>query len=362
MRIADRMVFDQVNNTLQKNRSEMADLQNQAATLKRVTKPSDDPLAATRVLGFRTETNVNNQFLKTAAQAKALLDYSDQSLFELTDVLMRAKELVLGQVNDAGGNGETRRLVASEIEQLFQQAVQIGNRKLGDRFLFGGYKTTQSPFDFKGNYNGDDGEIRMPVNKDAFIAVNIPGSKIFLGKAKLDHEIGDETLVVPKDVKDLEKVSEHEKQKVNPEKGADPALRGPASVSAPSGPAADTGGYGMTAAKVRGTNIFRLLQDIETAMQTNDKSALQDSVDDLDEALSQVIMSRAELGARVNTVDANIDSIQKLNVDAKGVASQLEDADQFEVISDITRTEGTLKATLQTSGKLIQPSLLDFLR
>ena len=41
---------------------------------------------------------------------------------------------------------------------------------------------------------------------------------------------------------------------------------------------------------------------------------------------------------------------------------EAEDADAFELFSDISKKEATLQATLQTSGKLLQPSLLDFLR
>jgi flagellar hook-associated protein 3 FlgL len=49
-------------------------------------------------------------------------------------------------------------------------------------------------------------------------------------------------------------------------------------------------------------------------------------------------------------------------LDVKAMASQLEDADLFEVVSDINRTDSTLKATLETSGKVMNMSLLDFLR
>jgi flagellar hook-associated protein 3 FlgL len=67
VRIADKMNYEQVNANLGKNRSEMSELQNQAATQKRVTKPSDDPLAATRVLQTRTEIASGKQFLKSIA-------------------------------------------------------------------------------------------------------------------------------------------------------------------------------------------------------------------------------------------------------------------------------------------------------
>lgn len=383
MRIADRMLFDQTTSNLQKNRSEMSDLQNQAATLKRVTKPSDDPLAATRVLSFRTEAKANEQFLRTASQAKAILDYTDQSLGELTNLLIRAKELALSQASDASGNENSRRVVAEEVEQLFHQSIQVGNRKLGDRYIFGGYRTTASPFDANGNYQGDDGEVRMPINKETWLAVNIPGSEIFLGKQKLDHEIGDTSIVEPKDVEGLIKAEAHEislkqqkaqNQQQQQGQQSNPAVRGPASIpgtnlgdkiegeSAANSQSNSLTGKGLNVATIKGTNVFDILNKAHISMKANDKAGIQDAIDDIDEAMSQVIMSRAKIGARMNTLDANVDSLRKLNIDAKEVASQLEDADQFEVVSNITKAEGTLQATLQTSSKLIQPSLLDFLR
>jgi flagellar hook-associated protein 3 FlgL len=61
-------------------------------------------------------------------------------------------------------------------------------------------------------------------------------------------------------------------------------------------------------------------------------------------------------------VNSTLDSLQKAVVDNKTTASLLEDADAFQVISDMNKTDSALKATLETSGKLIQPSLLDFLK
>ena len=74
MRIADKMQFDQVKGNLQKNRAQMSELQNQAATQKRVTKPSDDPLAASRVLSNRIDLQGNKQFLKNLNYAKSFLN------------------------------------------------------------------------------------------------------------------------------------------------------------------------------------------------------------------------------------------------------------------------------------------------
>ena len=346
MRVADKMNFDQVNANLGKNRSEMSELQNQAATQRRVTKPSDDPLAATRVLQTRTEIGAGKQFLKSIAQARNFLEYSEQSLGELSETLMRAKELAINQASDASASQETRAVAALEIRTIFDQSVQIANRKQGDRYLFGGFKTQTPPFDPKGNYHGDTGEMKISINKDAKVAMNMSGDKIFLGTT-----------------------TETPKQPIVPQRPDDqpdmdiPAIqvnvRAPASFAPDeSGPIADPEDNLAT----RGTNVFKVLSDLEVALKANDKAGIQDSLDRIDDSISQVVRSRAQLGSRVTTLTAATDSLQKGQVDAKTLASNLEDADTFELVSDINKTESTLKASLMTSGKLIQPSLLDFLK
>src|SRR5262245_7766742 len=112
------MQYEQVNKNVTKNRSEMAELQNQAATQKRVTKPSDDPLAASRVLANRIDLQGNRQFSKSLTYARSFIEFTDQSLGDLSEVLMRAKELAISQANDASANEESRRVVATEVGQL----------------------------------------------------------------------------------------------------------------------------------------------------------------------------------------------------------------------------------------------------
>ncbi len=182
MRVADNMNYAQVTTNLNKNRKESADLNTQAATMKRITKPSDDPAGTARVLSTRTDLTGYTQYEKSLNYAKSFLDFSEQSLAELSEVLVRLKELAVGQSNEAGANDDTRRATAAEVEQAYRQAIQIGNRKMGDRFLFGGFKTGEAPFTGSGGYGGDDGELMIEVDKGAYVPMNLPGSKVFLGE------------------------------------------------------------------------------------------------------------------------------------------------------------------------------------
>ncbi len=355
MRIADKMNYDQVKSSLSKNRAEMADLQNKSATQKRVNKPSDDPLAATRVLQARTEINSGQQFLKSVSQAKAFLEYSDQSLGELTDIISRAKELALSQSNDPSAGEQSRQVVAAEIEQLFSQAVQVGNRKLADRFLFGGFKTTRAPFDAQGRYFGDSGEIKISIQKEGSVAMNMPGDRIFLGQdAKAPADAGPD----PAQTLDSKRPREERVEMRGPasETGAIPLRAGEQEN-------AENEDVNLTSSwRGAGVNVFDVLRDLNTGLRANDKATVQESLDQLDNALAQVVLARAQLGSRVSTLNSAMESLQKGQVDSKTMASQMEDIDTFELVTDLNKTESTLKASLATSGKLIQASLLDFLR
>src|ERR1700677_3972584 len=182
MRVSNNMNYEQVKGNIQKNRSEMADLQNQAATQKRITKPSDDPVGTARTLGLRTEKIGIDQFMKNGDLAKGFMNITESSLGDLTELLSRAKELAIGQSSDASTNAEGRIATASEVDQIFKDMVAIGNRRMGERYIFGGYKTTKSPFNHKGDYKGDSGGIQVEVNKGVYSTINLPGDKLFLGR------------------------------------------------------------------------------------------------------------------------------------------------------------------------------------
>lgn len=363
MRVADKMTYDQILKNVTQNRSEMYDLQNKAATQKQVNKPSDDPVAAARVLSARIDLKGIDQYMKNLNYAQSFLEFTDQSLDDLSQNLVRLKELTIAQVNDASSNKGTRRAVATEVDQIYNQIVKIGNRKLADRFIFGGYKTTRVPFKINGEYHGDRGEMLIGLDKENYLPMNVPGSKVFLGEGLSADGISHASSTQPATIEEFlvenfnsNKASKPKAESSHPEV----SQRGPASVEGSLRSSVNRSK--VEGQEVNGVNLFSLVKKVEISLKTDDKISLQNTLEQIDDAISQVVLARSQVGARSMALNNSLETLQKGKVDGNGHISNLEDADAFQVVSDINKTESTLKATLATSGKMMQDSLMDFIR
>jgi flagellar hook-associated protein 3 FlgL len=314
------MNFDSSRATIGQSRAKMNRLQEQAATTKRLLAPSDDPIAASKVLAIRTDKVNNEQFMMNARLAESFLENSESALSEISDLLVRAKEIALGQSSGASANPQTRLAVAEEVTQLYQQAVAAANRRIGDRYLFGGYKTTQAPFDLEGRYRGDDGQMMVEITKDVYLGMNVPGIDAFNTRPETAKKMST---------------------------GDSGSFRSPAGEGGP---------------VVQNVNLFEELQALKGSLLSGDDAGIRATLEGFDDLHAKITSTRALLGSRMQGVSMATQSLERQNVTGAALSSTLEDADMAQVMSDLAREETVFRGALATSQKLIQPTLLDFLK
>ncbi len=366
MRVTDKMNSTQVLSNLQKTRSELADLQNQATTQKRINKPSDDPTGVG--LSMQNRTNIKNleQYDRNILFAKTFLENSEQALTQVGDALVRAKELAVQAANDTNA-GLPRRTIATEVKQIYNGIVEASNRRFGERYIFGGYKTLEAPFDDQGNYFGDSGQMQIQNQQGTFLPMNLSGDQVFLGQDLSYRESIKRDIEVPQSVEELQEFKLNQIEKENQEALAAEEnqieLRGPASFERVNRLSSQADPNGLVSdGRTSGVNLFSLISALETSLITNDKQGVQDALEPLDQALNQINLARAEVGGRLNQMNATSEGIQKNIIDTKVQTSSIEDADLFQTVTDLNKADSTLKATLETSSKITNQSLLDFLR
>ncbi len=201
-----------------------------------------------------------------------------------------------------GANGslsaEARALIGTEVAALRDQVAQVGNASLGGRYLFGGQRTDAQPFD--------------PVTA-------LPALPIDTGL--LNREIG-------------------QGQVISVNVTADRLL----------GPGGAT------------PDILQTLQDLATALQTNDVNAVsQVALDRLDTHIDNVSSLRGEVAAKINRLELTQSRFDVDDIARTDQLSSIEDADMAEAIMQLTMRENVLQASLSVGARVIQPSLVDFL-
>ena len=82
----------------------------------------------------------------------------------------------------------------------------------------------------------------------------------------------------------------------------------------------------------------------------------------LDGAIDHVLGQRAHVGADGHRLELARARLQDMSFQLKSLLSETEDADMAEVITHLTTEEAAYRAALEAGARIIQPSLLDFLR
>ena len=145
MRITNNMVLRNSLAGLQNNRSDIQRLQTQITSGVGLTIASDDPTGADQVMTSSSSISAIDQYKRNIDSATARNNVEDSGLARVTDLLTRAREVMVSQ-NTATATAATRTTASKELEEIFNSVVAIGNSKVGDTYLFGGDNATATPF------------------------------------------------------------------------------------------------------------------------------------------------------------------------------------------------------------------------
>ena len=177
-RVSENSTTAALKYALNRTKGKMEDLQLKGSTLKNITKPSDNPVSNVEAMSLTSSTSDNIQYLKNADFALLNLNVTEKSLEELTDLMSKAKEIAITQSSDFF-NGDVRKNVSNEVQQLYNQSLAIANKKVGLKNIFAGTNTLTVPFDANGAYKGDNGHINLEVSSNFFVPVNLNGEEVF---------------------------------------------------------------------------------------------------------------------------------------------------------------------------------------
>lgn len=297
------------------NRTQMAGLntslgrlqqtQEQLTTGKRLNRPSDDPVGTVSALRFRAEQSQLAQFGNNINDGLDRLTAADDALTQTANMTQRLRVQTLAALNGTMGPDE-RKAIATEIRELRAGLLQQANSKYADQPLFGGTTPEPNAFDpatgeFKGNTLAVLRNISEALGSAGQLNVGVNGTAAF----------------------------------------------GTALFNASGATAADKVG-----------DLEKLAQAIEAGDQAGMNAGLT-AVDALRTNISNV---QATVGTRVNRLEGLVELNGRQDDASKIALSKVEDTDFQKAAMDLSVQSASYQAALAASAKVIQPSLMDFLR
>lgn len=299
MRITNKTMVNTFLNNLNNNLTKMSKYQDQMTSGKEIRKPSDDPFGATRSMELNTAINRNDQYLRNIDDSIGWLDTTDTALGQVNDSLQRIRELM---ISSASGTKTQTDIDANKMEiiQRIEEITQAGNTMFDGKYIFAGNQTTAVPFE-----NISSGVISYvgddgPVNRE--LAPNV-------------------TL------------------KINV-----------------------TGEKMMNGA---GINLGATLSSIKNALDLNSPDFPKISGDllgDIAKQIDNVLNLRGETGAKSNRMESAKAKNEEETYNTTEILSKVEDIDLAEKIMQYKVMENVYNSSLMTNAKILQQSLIDFLR
>ena len=324
---------------LNKTKAKVEDLQLKGSTLKQITRPSDNPISNVEAMALTSSTNDNVQYLKNADFALLNLSVSEKSIEELTDILVKAKEIAIAQSSDFF-NADIRKNVANEVQQLYNQALGIANKKVGLKHIFSGTSTLTTPFDGSGDYKGDINHISLEVSRNFYVPINLTGDEVFFSSG--------ETNKAENPLEKFEQFKNAPTVKVNRELASESVEINDIETDEEKFKSRD--------------NIFSQLQALTSALENNDPHMVQGLLEKFDNSISRLVTLRTRIGSITNSVESSKVNLGSENIDHASRRSTLIDADITELFSDISKQQAVLKTTYQASQGVMNQTLMDFLR
>jgi flagellar hook-associated protein 3 FlgL len=109
--------------------------------------------------------------------------------------------------------------------------------------------------------------------------------------------------------------------------------------------------------------MLAVLRDVATHLRSGDTASLgNDDLKALDGQIDNVLAVHARVGAGMNRLETASSRLAQIEESTTGMLSDTEDADMAKVLTDYSTQQAVYQSALQAGARIVQTSLLDFLR
>ncbi len=412
-RISTYMPNDDMQYSLRLRQVRMNELQNRMAAQTRIKELRDDALAAARSTKYRSQITRLERFLDNNEKAQGRLGVAEQYLQSANAIVQRVRELAV-----QGANGtytvEQKRMMAVEMNELLNELVDVANGRSGDgTTLFAGDAGLDVPFTtMKGNVAGADGQVITSVryvggparniteiSQNAYLNTTFSGGEVFWAEqqeimtdtnavsyvvtsdsailidgTRIELRAGDNIYAIIAAINDSDAAVKASLDPVNnslvvrstyPHQLRIEDVEG-SSVLKDLGVISDIGEPPYNYApgtRVSGGSLFDMIIYVRDRLYNGETVNVGGAgLKGIDLGHRVLLGALADLGAKSERLDIVGSRLSHEIPEVQRRDSEEVDLDLSQAILDLKMLEYSQQAALQTAGRILQRTLLDFLR
>ena len=306
MKVSTSLFFERASTQLGNVQGSLAKTQEQLSTGKQITKPSDEPDKASTVTRLESEMARQKSYQDTLTTMNTRLNSQESALRNVSDVLIRIKELTVQAANDTVSSAD-RKAIGLEIIGLRDQLLSQANAQdTNGNFLFAGSRSTQAPYALDANghitYQGDQSRMKVQVGDNRRMNANTPGSDVFLRVIRDDGK-GNQV----------------------------------------------------------GVNFFEALKDLSDAIINGLPKDMDRGLGEIDILQQGISNATAQIGSDMSVVDMQNSVLDETTLRLKSTLSDVQDLDYTEAITRMNKDQLALEAAQSTFAKIAKLTLFNYI-
>ncbi len=310
MRITNSSMIRNHMYDVQQGLQRMDNLNKQLDSQKQINRVSDDPHKAIKIMNLNNEIKYAEKHNQNVEEVVGWMNNTDANLEEFGTLLGDIKNSIL-KVGNGTYSDEEMKAIQAEMNEKLKALGETLNTTHGGRYMFGGTSVDEPPVLIEEK----DGVVTLTLNPK----INDEDLKAEISDGiNMDYNVS-ATEIFNKDGKNyLDSIND----------------------------------------------LSKLMNDIANGVDVEDnkKELLGDVKKNIDEFFNHTVDTRTKFGVKVSTAEKIKDLNDENILNMKGVLSLEQDVNYVDKFIELKSAEMVYNASIQVGAKLIQPSILDYLR
>ena len=292
---------------MNRQQSNVAEMQAKLASGKSLVKPSDDAEKATLIQRLNSAMQRQNVYELSLNRADSRLRMEETALSSAQSMLQRIRELAI-QGSNGGLSTADRTIIANEVSSLRDALLSLANTEdESGNFIFAGTAVNTSAFSKDGDgvitYSGDQNQTYVDISEYRQVELNRAGDAVFRSVPRTNND-GD----------------------------------------------------------VSNIDFFKVISDFAEALESGNEVTLSQGLSEVSKLTDDMALSMADVGSRMSTVDSQRDILADTKLRFQELLSNAEDLDYATAVTKLSAQMLSLEAAQASFAKISQLNLFNYLR